>query len=369
MANFVKSVEYLEIALPNDLAVSVNLTKSQNFANCVPFFTVNLTGAVDDIIERRYTEVILESGPKVTARRDGGSGDALVGVFVVEFDTTGNISVQQGTFTMTGTLTTAAITDVVDITKAFVVISYRQSSTVDDFDAGCVKVEFNSTTELGFSRIASDGTTEGRYFIVATSGTDFSVQHDTISMGATDELTTETISVVTLASSFLINTYDNSETADDHDQGGVVVDISSTTTVRARRAFNDFGDDTADGIASSAAVVKTQVVSAGGSEFSVERNECNWGNSLTQAVAITGIDQAKAIVIGGGYQGVMSSSETNGADVDGNYAILDFTSDTEVTGTRASNTSPDGTTMFEVVEFGLAAAAEINLVMAPYIPA
>lgn len=360
MAAFAKSIEYIEATMTGSTAVDTNLTKSQNFANCVPFYSVNLDVDVNDVVARRYVDVTLASGPKVTVKRSGSGGTAIAGVFALEIDTTGNVSVQQGTFTLTGTSTTEAITDVLDVTKAFVIIVYENSHTGDQGDDACVKVVFNSTTELGFARISSGGTVTGHYYVVVTSGTDFSVQHDQIAMAATDETATAAISAVTLASSFLIRSHTSEEPSDDVKNDGIVADISTTTAVRARRAFNDFGDTTADAASDAVATIETQVVSAGGTEFTVARAECNWGNSETKAVAISAIDQAKAIVIAGGYQGCMSSAEEGGGDVDGNYGLMNFTSDEEVTGTRGVNTSPDGTTMFEVPEFVLTAAAAAN---------
>lgn len=370
MADFVKSVEYVETTLSTAGPTSTNLGKSQNHANCVPFFSINGDSSIDDPLERRYVNLLFESGPKITAQRDVATGTIIIGQHVVEIDTDGDVSVQQGTWSMTGATATAAITDVVDTAKAFVIISYRHDSAVVDFDAASVSVVFNSSTELGFTRIATDGTITGNYYIVWTTGTDFSVQHTSIAFGDFDETKTATISAVTLASSFVISNQTVDHTSNDIFEGHVIVDISSTTTVRGRRAFDDFGDTTADAAAQLGADVETQVVSAGGSEFSVERAECNWGNSLTKAVTVTEIDQAEAIVVAGGYMGEMSSAESAGNDFAGNLATMKFTSDTEVTGTRAQNTSPDGTTMFEVVEFGLVAAAALpDLVMAPYIPA
>jgi len=360
MADFVKSVEYVEVTMTGSTAVDTNLSKSQDPDNCVPFYSVNLNVDVNDVVARRYVDVTLAAGPKVTVKRSGSGGTAIAGVHVVEFDTTGNISVQQGTFTLSSTSTTEAITDVLDVTKAFVVIAYENSHTGDQFDDAQATVVFNSTTELGFARISGGGTVTGHYYVVVTSSTDFSVQHDTIAMAATDETATATISAVTLASSFLIRTHNSEEPSDDIKNDGIVVDISTTTAVRARRAFNDFGDTTPNAASDAVATVETQVVSAGGSEFTVERAECDWGNSETKAVTVTSIDQAKAIVIAGGYQGIMSSSETGGGSVDGNYGLMDFTSDTEVTGTRGVNTGADGTTMFEVPEFALTAAAAAN---------
>ncbi len=369
MTAFIKSVEYAEITLTGSTAVSVNLTKSQTIANCVPFYTVNANSDVADIIDRRYAEVYFESGPKVTALRTGSTGTIIVGVFVVEFDTSGDVSVEQGTWDLltAETGTTEAITSVTT-TKAFCVISYRNASVVDDFNKAQVAVKFNSGTQLSFDRAVADGAVIGRYFVVKTSGTDFAVDHQSLTVEAAAETSTVTISSVTETKTFIYNTFLATEAADDIRDGAIVVDLEDATTVRGRRGFDSFGGT--PGFASSTtATVEAQIISAVGTEFSVERAECDHGDSLTKAVTITGIDQTKAIVVAGGYQGITNANETGGAEVSGNYAILDFTSDTEVTGTKAHNPDPDGTTFFEVVEFELAgavAAIAPDLIMAPY---
>ncbi len=352
MAAFVKSVEYVEIALPSNTAVSVNLTKGQDPNNCVPFCTINLDSGTDDNVGNRYPDVYFEVGPKVTAIRDLATGSITIGVFVVEFDTT-VVNVQSGTFSITGSSVTAAITDVSDVTKAFVVITYECTAGIDDFDNAQVRVGFNSTTELGFARAADGGQCNGHYFVVWTTGTDFLVEHVGIVPAATDETKTVVITSVTLSKTFVISHFEVSEPDDDVREAGWVVDISDSTHVRARRAFNSFGGS--PGVATVAALLNAQIVSAGGSEFSVERNECDWGNATTKTVNITTIDQAKAIMVAGGDFGIMSVNENQGGDIEGCYATLKFNTDSQIIGTRGVNSTPDGTTMFEVVEFVLVA--------------
>ncbi len=370
MSAFVKSVEYVEITLSTVGPTSANLTKSQTIADCIPFFTTNLDISVLDNTARRHVEVYFEAGPKVTAEKGSGTGTVIIGIFVVEFDTTGDISVQQGTFDLlaTETGTTETITEVTT-TKAFCVIAFQTSANFDDFRRTHTAVKFNSGTVLSFDRDTASGTITGRYFVVATAGTDFSVIHQAMSVTATEETHTDTISSVTTNKTFVYNSDITAEEDDDIRDGGFVVDLQDSTTIRARRAFDSFGGS--PGVANATATIEAQIVTAGGTEFSVERAECDFADSLTKANTVTGIDQTKAIVIGGGYQGIMSANSTDGADVSGNHSVLDFTSDTEVTGTRGDNTTVDGTTFFEVVEFVLAAAEAvpvINLVMAPYIP-
>ncbi len=190
--------------------------------------------------------------------------------------------------------------------------------------------------------------------MVATAGTDFSVQHVEVVLGIGVETNTTAITTVTLSKAFVYHTYLTTVIGDNPDEGHPAIDLQDDSTVRCRRGFDDFADTPSN--ASGTVTAHCQIISAGGTEFSVERNECDWGDALTEAVTITAIDQTKAIVVAGGYQGCMNSTETNGADTDGNYATYKFTSDTVMTGTRATNTDPDGTSVFEVVEFALVEA-------------
>ena len=100
-AGYVKSVEYVEIAMAGGAATgSANLTKSQIVANCVPFASALMTGTG---FRRMLTDVSLTAGapPTVNVARDqsGGGATVTVGVYVVEFDPT-YVKVQQGTFTL-----------------------------------------------------------------------------------------------------------------------------------------------------------------------------------------------------------------------------------------------------------------------------
>ena len=84
----VKSVEHVEVALANGVySNSVNLTKSQVTANCVPFVTENVatnnSGNCD--LDDWFIDVYFEAGPKVTIQRTGNAGSVTAGISVVEF--------------------------------------------------------------------------------------------------------------------------------------------------------------------------------------------------------------------------------------------------------------------------------------------
>ena len=372
MAAYHKSIEFVLITLTSNTEVAVNLTKGQNIDDCIPYMARNCNLTVASIVGRRYCEVYFKSGTpnQVAAIRDDGGGTVVIGVFVVEYDTSGDVSVEQGTFSGTGATDTEVIS-AVTIAKALVVHNYQidASASSQAWSNGAVRVEFSTTTELTFTRVGTTGTMLGRWYVLSTTGSEFTVLHRQITIGSTAELTETTIAATVLADTFLLSSYSTVYTGDDILIGSLVVDLKDTTTVRSRRGFNDFGDDTPDGAAVGVLIVEVQVIECQANEFLVARYECDWGDDVAKAVAITEIDQDEAIIVAGGYQGTMSSAETSSGEGDGNNAYMSFTSDTEVTGTRGVNTDPDGTTMFEVVEFELAAAGVLNLVMAPYIPA
>ena len=359
MTAFIKSVEYVEITLPSNTAVSVDLTKSQTIANCVPFFTTNMDVSTNDRVNVRYPEVFFTAGSpnKVTAQRAAATGTIIVGVFVVEFDTTGDVSVEQGTWSMADTETNDAVTlgATVTTTKAFCVISYRNADGSDDFDNGQVAVSFTDGDNLSFDRAGGAGAVTGRYYVVKTSGTDFSVQHVSMAVASAEDTDSVLISSVTENKTFVYSTYQSATISDDLLQGAFVVDLEDSTHVRARRGFDSFGGS--PGVPSSTATIEAQIVSAGGTEFSVERSECDF-TGLTKAVTITEIDQARAIVIGGGYNGIMSLNSAAGGDIEGAHCNFPFTSNTVVTGTRGVDTANDGTTFFEAVQFVLAAVGD-----------
>lgn len=370
MANFIRSAEYLEITLTGAGPTSVDLTKGQVIANCVPEHTVRIDDG--DQTNRRYCEVYFTAGTpnQVTARRGTTNGVLIVGIFIVEYDSS-VVTVVQGQWDITTaeTGTTETISAVV-LAKAFNRINYRVTESNDQWRTGTIKAKFNSTTEIAFDRIGTGQTTiTGRYYIVHHSSDHFTVQHITISPASADETKTATISpAIVLADTFVINSYNTDGNTDDVDNNSVVVDIESTVLVRMRRGFNSFGDTPA--AVGRTVIIEAQIIEAGANEFAVQRFECDWGDSATKTVTVTAIDLARSIIVAGGVYGGMNSQETGGAELDGNFAVQKFNLTTETVGTRGQNTTPDGTTMIEIVEFELSTVlVEAGILMAPYIPA
>ncbi len=351
----VKSIEHFSITITTTNPVSVNLTKGQTIADCVPIITLNLA-SLSGNIRRRFFDVEFEAGPKITFTRDQATGTVVIEGYVKEYDTTDNVSVQSGVYAMAATEATDTVnidTDVTDADRALCVAYNSCDNNGGLSQAAHCSVVFNSTTQLLFTRGNTSDTVAGHYFIVWTTGTEFAVDHEAITVGTNDETNTGTIGAVTLDNTFVYHTLHITGAAGGRTRDfGLALDMSATTTVRSRRAFNDFAVD--DGAANAGVEIKAQVVECAGTEWDVQRGEIDWGDALTATANINAIDEDKAVILPGGILGVLSSQETNGAETDGNYANYKYTSTTVVTGTRGTNTDPDGTSMFESIEFELA---------------
>lgn len=234
----VVSVERLTITLGAGTAsASANLTKSQTLANCVPFVTHRVTtvaSPVDDYSET-CIDVQMQSGPnRVTATTSEGTTRALVvEVTVVEFDPN-RVTVQSGTYQMTGASTTASPSAVV-LANTFLVHSWQIDSNPATHQHAGVRGRFTSTTQLTFDRIGTTGTVDGHWFVIESDSADFSVEEFTVTLTAATS-NTATISSVTMNKTFLVGSHTISDTTDDNADGSVEIVLTNSTTVTVQRA-------------------------------------------------------------------------------------------------------------------------------------
>lgn len=373
MAAFVRSVEDTgDISITGATEVTFSLTKGQDEANCIPFLTIRADSSVANSDDRMVKCRIFDSSgtPTVGVIRDGAAGTVVARVFVVEMDPN-VVTVQQGTWSMTGTntVTKQAIDTVGDVDKAFVISTYSCDITSDTYGPINYNVKFNSVTEIEFKR--SEATTNvatGTWFVVHTTGTDFSVQHDTITFAAADETKEVTLGTTVTANRTFIYATRRGGRADDVDESQAPVDLKDVNTIRARRGYNAWADT--PNAANGGYVAEVQTISCASNEFTTEQFDMDWGNTADAAVTVTSIDQTKAIVVSGGQIGEHSSKESNTNLMYTAVSTMRFTSNTEVTGSRTGSGGNDGVTVFHVVEFDLAAVlVEPGIVMAPYISA
>ncbi len=125
----------------------------------------------DDLI----LDVEFLTGPnRVQISRVGSDGPIEAEVVVQEWDTAGDITIQSGSMSITGTSLSVSLSAVV-LAKSFVQFAHDYDQTTD-FDSGFVRAMLDSTTNLEFTRGASLGTLNGHYFIVEDTGSNWDVQ-------------------------------------------------------------------------------------------------------------------------------------------------------------------------------------------------
>ena len=373
MANFVVSVEKVQTTFTVGGVNTVNLSKSQDETQCVPFYTMRFTADQTNNRTAQFCRlVMIDNGgtPAVQVHwtPSGATiGDITVDIFVVEYGS--NVTVQSGTTAVTGTSATQAIT-AVTLANAFIVTTQDWNdgaSSSADWEDSFMQASFNSTIEIAFERRAGGHPDwDVTWYVVESDGTDFTTEYVEFSWSGTDQgpTTAGTITAVTLAKAFLICTYECDEIDDDMDNAIVNMALTATTTLTWYR--NHGGSPTQTG------TIGVWVVKTSGTEFSVERFAKDVNGATTNTQAITAIDQAKAILISnqnvaGGCWPINSYTATN--VIDNLQHSLIFTSTTEVTLQRFFTDTLDGTNnnvRFEVVEFELIVAGAASLTMAPY---
>ena len=177
MADIVKSVEFFEI---NTTATTMNynLTKGQDYNNCIPFFSNHGAG---DYLDHKswdcYFSGTSEAGIVNFYRYNSRSTEGYVKGFVVEFDPD-EVYVEQGTFDID------TATDDVTTTSGFnpertALVHHWWSS---DAGAGYLprhtcrgRVVASGTLE--FHRLSYNATAQGHWFIFEAKNDQFTVEH------------------------------------------------------------------------------------------------------------------------------------------------------------------------------------------------
>jgi hypothetical protein len=356
--SIIKSVE--RITIDWDAAsepVTQNLSKSQTYTKCVPFFTKRLVSGslTDDWRERTMkVEMIDNAGTpavRVSASGKSSANDHRIEVYVVEFETL--ITVQQidGDITDTNSSANITIANVTSQSSAFFLYSYQYThgSAQDRADYGCVRPIWNgaSTTSVTIERTGTTGAIDGMLYVVSCSNSEFSVQHRDISVSATDELTNDTITAVPAHTSFLLTHFRSSEAEDDPLDWSFVADLSSTTNVRVRRSIA--------GASNAAGNVGVQVVTALGGQWAVQRGDFTTTSNLTETTVFSAVDLARSIVKTGTHEAGLNSLGTSdltaGTIVDEVGPAAYLSANNTITWTRESVSETGNTIPWEVIQF------------------
>ena len=236
---YVKSVEYVEIPIGNlATTATVNLTKGQVVANCVPFASM-MTSGVDDQFDQFFTDVFFQAAPpaRVTAQRFTAGGTLSVGVFVVEFDPA-YVNVRQGPFAMgAGTATTNAAIPATTLTKAALVSYYQHGAVTNSWTDYAIAGWFSAGNQLMWQRNFSAGAVSGHYFVFEARNTEFSVQ--ALSFGIANNATSanQAITAVDMDKSMVIASYRTAYNSFENEDGQIGVFLANPTTLTAQRTF------------------------------------------------------------------------------------------------------------------------------------
>ena len=348
---YVKSVEYVEIPIGNlATTATVNLTKGQVVANCVPFASM-MTSGVDDQFDQFFTDVFFQAAPpaRVTAQRFTAGGTLSVGVFVVEFDPA-YVNVRQGPFAMgAGTATTTAAIPATTLTKAALVSYYQHGAVTNSWTDYAIAGWFSAGNQLMWQRNFSAGAVSGHYYVFEARNTEFSVQ--AVSFGIANNATSanQAITAVDMDKTMVIASYRTAYSTFDNEDGQIGVFLANPTTLTAQRTFETGASSTIDDI--RAFVVQW------GDNVRVQRGVLNYADADTfQTATIRAVDLASTMVWNGSSigPGTMENETTTASNGDTAFQRLKLTNATTVRGDRdgtCAATDCQGIGHFEVVEW------------------
>ena len=362
MAAFVKSIERVSTtfsATTTPTTNTVNLSKGQDETKCVPFYTHRFTGSGSADTRQNMAvriQMIDNSGTaacSVHMNQTSSAGPIAVEITVVEFGS--NVTVQQNSsvLSITGTSATATITSV-NQGNSFIVFNQAGSSGSgsDDWNDTQIQSSFNSNTEIAFERRAAGNPDwDLWWYVVESNGTDFQTEYEEVSWTSNQTgPTNQTLAnSATLANSFLICSYETSETADDMRDAVCNFALTGTTTLTWYR--NHGGTPSATG------TYGVWVVRSDSNGCNVQRFATDCQGQLTTNQTITSVDLTKAGIIDSqstGYKGWAIDSTTGGSNIEQRQHTVTLTSATNVALQRRADTSINGSNnnfRYEVIEF------------------
>jgi hypothetical protein len=355
----VVSVEHLNINIATtQVSNTGTMTKGQDSSKVIPFVTINHDRNLEETFDDRLVDVTI-SGSTVTCERASSSTtiDVDCSVFLVEYGN--NVTVESGSFSMSGNTTTTASPSVNfnDLTDTFMVFTYTTTSTTDNHDSNLVNGEITNTSTMTFERDSFSGNIDGTWYTAETDDESWNVQRGDIVLASTVETNTATITSVDMSKSFVIGSAMSDDITDDWEDSGGSMFLSNSTAV---------GFERSDGTTSTGVVLtgKYQVVELLGDE-SVQRGEFTI-TGLTDTDTITAIDQTETIANIPMVHGTGQGDSTTGADIGQERASIDFQSDTVVRGTVDTD-STQGSWHWEVIEWDITLGNDHNSTATEYL--
>ena len=356
-----KSVEYVEVTITaSSEPVVVNLTKGQDETKCTPRFTARPTTSVTDQHQDRMAEVEIIDNAGTPAVRVSASAmvrteDVIYQIWIIEWGAA--ITVQQvDVSSFTGTSLNVAVADVGNQTTAFFHYSYQFTSppsSDDDFNDLLVQARWNgaATDSITLTRRASGGTVDGTLYVIECNATEFVVEHleiDVTTASATSDNTAAATTV--MADTFLLHSYETSETGDDLLDAAWRAWLNSTTRV-------DIGRTQGGATPDATSTHSIQVVECQNNEWDVQRENSEQVSGATEKnVTITAVDRTRSFVQSLHCDGATPMPATNtitGSNVGGLMYGLALTADNNLQIKRQATNWGAARFSWEVVQFAV----------------
>lgn len=194
MAAMVKTVEFIEVTQgTGSTSTAVNLTKNQNYQNCIPFMTLHgCADYMDNHCMDVYFSGTVASGIINFVRDQTRSCAMAIKCYVVEFDSA-EVKVQQGSFTglPAAVTTTYSTPESFTQTKTAMVHYWKSSSGTQAWDIHLVRGRVNGGgTYVDMYRNQAGGTVSGHYFLfedISAGNDHFVVNHQNSSFTGTSQ--------------------------------------------------------------------------------------------------------------------------------------------------------------------------------------
>ncbi len=350
----VLSIEKIEITLSSTQTTNTgSTTKGQVATNCIPFTTIAHTRNTSERFNATTIRTTI-SGTTVTIVREVTVGSQVLEavVYVVEFNPDVS-TVQTGLLNCPNNSTTVAPTTLTDITKSFLWFNYTCTHGTDDFADTMVKGEITSTTLLTFESFLSVGDRDVQWYILECDNTEFDVQHITWTLATLQTTTSSSaFTAVDMARTMVIGSYESGETSDDPRDGSCMIDLDTTTTVRATRANGGTG-------AGVTIQCKAQIIQFNADEVDGVDRGIFTITGTEDTDTIGSVDLTRTMAKSQDPCGSTSMNSTNGDDIGQRNARMDLSDSTTVRG-RVVTDSTTGLYTWEVVEFVISALEGIK---------
>ncbi len=345
----VKSVEFFEVAMTtSETSQTATLTKGQDITNCVPFFHGQCQSTTLDNMRAHNIDVWFTSTDTLNIAREQTTTTAHTSMgYVVEFDDS-VVTVQSGTFSLSGATATATISSVT-LADSFA-IAYGEAAAANDPDDNMFRTGLDAMTTVGFERDGTTGTIDGHWFVVEYSG--FTTQDVSATITGTTQDTM--ISEVVLADTFIWSEGEFEGVSNFPGAVGQRAELTTTTNLHNAR---DNGLSTA--------FSRTQVVECDDNEFVTQDGNLDMATlGSTEAISISAIDEDGAMATSSARAyGKTAPGISDEADINMAYVRMEFTTSSEITVTIGEAHTGAGTITWYATDWELVATGDTGAAM------